>query len=242
MTLPGRRCASSALLPTETPVSPDSVPRTGVPVLRACCPRCPRGLSPATVTESNVTSPLLQQTNAGVPSEPEVKTGAVQSIEPRGPRNTVAADRAGRAGQATGPWAALILVHGGPTPTQGVHSCRGHGGTGPYEALGRVVHEAELEALLVAEAPGQRMPHAVRRQGLLAAQLELRENRLRGTGTAVRATPASAITPAHVAAARRHRTRHRTLPQGASWSLGLRNPRRNELADWPQEATPDSAR
>lgn len=69
---------------------------------------------------------------------------------------------------------------GSTGPGPGAHAGRaGRGAAGPYEALGSVVHEAQLEALLVAEALGQRVPHVVRGQGLLPAVLELREHGLR---------------------------------------------------------------
>lgn len=46
---------------------------------------------------------------------------------------------------------------------------------GPYEALGRVVHAAQLEALLVPEALGQGVPDVIGGKGFLAAVLELRK-------------------------------------------------------------------
>ena len=44
-----------------------------------------------------------------------------------------------------------------------------------YETLGGVVHEAELEALLVEERFGQGAPQRVRRKRRLVAVLQLRE-------------------------------------------------------------------
>ena len=47
-----------------------------------------------------------------------------------------------------------------------------------HETLGGVVHEAHLEALLVVERLGQRLPQGVRGQRRLVAVLELREDHL----------------------------------------------------------------
>jgi hypothetical protein len=47
-----------------------------------------------------------------------------------------------------------------------------------YEALGRVVHEAELEALLVEKGLGQRPAEGVRGQSRLLAELQLSEQLL----------------------------------------------------------------
>ena len=51
-------------------------------------------------------------------------------------------------------------------------------GKNSYEALGRVVHDAELEALLVLEGLGQGAAQGVRRQHLLTAELELSKDAL----------------------------------------------------------------
>lgn len=88
-----------------------------------------------------------------------MKTGGARKAGGRFPRSGA---RRGRLPASTG---------------AGAHA--GRGAAGPYEALGSVVHEAQLEALLVAEALGQRVPHVVRGQGLLPAVLELREHGLR---------------------------------------------------------------
>lgn len=91
-----------------------------------------------------------------------MKTGGARKAGGRFPRSGA---RRGRLPASTG---------------AGAHAGRaGRGAAGPYEALGSVVHEAQLEALLVAEALGQRVPHVVRGQGLLPAVLELREHGLR---------------------------------------------------------------
>lgn len=47
-----------------------------------------------------------------------------------------------------------------------------------HEALGCVVHDAQLEALLVLERLGQSAPQCIGRQNSLAAELELREDAL----------------------------------------------------------------
>lgn len=44
-----------------------------------------------------------------------------------------------------------------------------------FEALGGVVHEAQLEPLLVPEALGQGVPDVIRGKGFLPAVLELRK-------------------------------------------------------------------
>lgn len=49
---------------------------------------------------------------------------------------------------------------------------------GPHKALGGVVHDAQLEALLVLEGLGQGAPQGVRGQHLLTAVLELGEDAL----------------------------------------------------------------
>lgn len=64
-----------------------------------------------------------------------------------------------------------------------------------YEALRRVVHEAQLEPVLVPEALGQGAPHVVRGQGLLPAVLELREHHLRTRSASVSSAPATLSPP-----------------------------------------------
>lgn len=59
----------------------------------------------------------------------------------------------------------------------------------PYEALGGVVHDAQLEALLVLEALGQRAAQRVGRQNLLTAELELGKNVLEESRQRVRTGP-----------------------------------------------------
>lgn len=49
----------------------------------------------------------------------------------------------------------------------------------PYETLGRVVHDAQLEALLVLEGFGQSAAQSVRWEHLLTAELELGEDALK---------------------------------------------------------------
>lgn len=90
-----------------------------------------------------------------------------------------------------GPYTKLMgghdRVRGGsrPVPSASAPARRGNAnpararGPAPYEALGRVVHEAQLEALLVPEALGQREPDVVGREGLLPTVLELGEDGLR---------------------------------------------------------------
>ena len=49
---------------------------------------------------------------------------------------------------------------------------------GTYEALGCIVHEAELEALLVEEGLGQSAAESIGGQGRLLGELQLREQLL----------------------------------------------------------------
>lgn len=48
-----------------------------------------------------------------------------------------------------------------------------------YETLSRVVHDAQLEALLVLEGFGQSAAQSIRWENLLAAELELGEDALK---------------------------------------------------------------
>lgn len=65
----------------------------------------------------------------------------------------------------------------------------------PYKALGSVVHEAQLEPLLVPEALGQGAPHVVRWEGLFPAVLKLSKHGLQTTSTGVSSMPTTANTP-----------------------------------------------
>lgn len=59
---------------------------------------------------------------------------------------------------------------------------------GSYEALGCVVHDAELEAALALEGLGERAAKRVRREDLLAAVLKLSKDVLKQTARSAAAT------------------------------------------------------